>query len=185
MIEGGSDRMGDASAVKTAGVSRRPSIRPKPVTPPRSAAPLHQTGTWTLPPVRTPAPRTVVAKRPVLVLVEQDESTRDVASMLSPGVEGIAWWRQPRAVALVVASVLVAGFATTAIVWTASARRDAAEGTEAVGTTTLASASLASPVAPRAPPVLVAPSVGQPAILEVDVNRLPSAPSRVASGAPR
>jgi hypothetical protein len=125
----------------------------------------------------------VVAKRPVLALVEQDESTRDVTSVPTP-VEVLAWWRQPRAVALVVASVLAAAFATTAVVWTASARRDAAEATEAVGTTTLASASLSVPVAPSAPEATaVHPRADEPVIPVVDVNRLPSVPNQVASGA--
>jgi len=171
MMAGGNERV-----VKVAGTARRPSIRPKPVTPPRTATPLHHTGTWTLPPVRTPAPH--VAKRPVLTLVGPDESLDAVLSGGLPSLVTVAWWRQPRAVALVVASVLVAAFATTAVVWTASARRDAAEATEAVGTTTLASASLSLP-APPAAPASDAPVA--PAIPVVDVNSLPSVPGRVAT----
>lgn len=177
MISGGND-----GVVKVAGAARRPSIRPKPVTPPRAQSPLQQTGTWKLPPVRTPAPHAVVAKRPVLALVEQEEEVAIEPASLAL----VAWWRQPRTVALVAASVLAAAFATTAVVWTASARRDAAEAAEAieaVGTTTLASASLSlsSPPLP-APPATI---TTEPAIPVVDVNSLPPAPSRVASGATR
>ena len=63
-------------------VARRPAIRPRPVTPPRSAqatAPgttmtAQPTPTWRLPPVRIPSPRIRVseareAERPVLLLV--------------------------------------------------------------------------------------------------------------------
>ena len=174
MMAGGSDRVVKAAAV------RRPSIRPKPVTPPRAAAPARAAATWTLPPVRTPEVR--APKRPVLALVGPDESLDDVATDLPSfaSAPSPSPWLPPRSVALAVAAVLAAAFATTAIVWTAIARRDAAEVTEAVGTTTLASASL--PL--TASPALTA-EPDRPAIPVVDVNSLPSAPSLTASGAPR
>lgn len=176
MISGGNARVSNV-----AGVARRPAIRPKPVTPPRAS--LAPTPTWTLPPVRSPAPR--VAKRPVLLLVDQDDRDEVVTDVPSLAVAPSARaWRQPRTLALALASVLAAAFATTALVWTASARRDAAEATEAVGTTTLASASLALPAGPVAPPTANA-AAPSPAIPVVDVNSLPSAPGRVASGASR
>lgn len=200
MMSGGESDAATPRMVKVANVARErraPAIRPKAITPPRSATPtpLHHTGTWLLPPVRTPLPRAVAAKRPVLLLVDQDESVPDVASVASPSgsspspaaVVVAPWWTEPRSVALVVASVLVAALTTTAVVWTASARRDAAEAaTESVGTTTLASASLVLPAPPAsATPAAAPPREGDPAIPEVDVNRLPSAPNRVATGSAR
>ncbi len=178
MISGGSDRVNHV-----AGVARRPSIRPKPVTPPRAS--LAPTPTWTLPPVRPPEPR--VAKRPILMLVEQDDRDEVVADLPSLVVPPRARaWRQPRTLALAIASVLAAVFATTAGVWTASARRDAAEATQAVGTTTLASASLAMPAAPvAAASTNAAATPASPAVPVVDVNSLPSVPNRIASGASR
>ena len=179
MISGGSER-----EVKMAGVARRPSIRPRPVTPPRVS--LVTTPTWTLPPVRTPQPR--IAKRLVLELVDPDESTYpSVTQVPSLVVAPSPFWKQPRTLALAVAAVLAAALTTIAVVWTASARREVAEATEAVGTTTLASASLAMPVVPVASPpsakARVAPA--SPAIPVVDVNSLPSVPGRIASGASR
>lgn len=179
MISGGSERV-----VKVAGVTRRPSIRPKPVTPPRASLVPTPTPTWRLPPVRTPELR--VAKRPTLVLVEQDDTVDELVTpslVIAPSARS---WKQPRTLALAVAAVLAAAFTTTAVVWTASARRDAAEATEAVGTTTLASASLSMPVAPAAPPTANAGEApSSPAIPVVDVNSLPSVPGRIASGASR
>lgn len=179
MISGGRERV-----VKVAGVARRPSIRPKPVTPPRAS--LAPTPTWTLPPVRTPQPR--IGKRRVLELVDQDDSVdQSVPELPSLSVAPRPRWNLPRTLAFAVAAVLAASLTTAAVVWTASARRDAAEATEAVGTTTLVSASLAVPVVPVAPPpnanAGVAPS--SPAIPVVDVNELPSVPGRVATGASR
>ena len=142
MISGGRERV-----VKVAGVARRPSIRPKPVTPPRASLAL--TPTWTLPPVRTPEPR--IGKRLVLELVDQDDSMeQSVTEPASLAVAPQPFWKLPRTLAFAVAAVLAASFTTAAVVWTASARRDAAEATEAVGTTTLASASLAMPGVPQA-----------------------------------
>lgn len=185
MMSGGND-----GVVKVAAAARRPAIRPKPVTPPRTASPLHHTGTWTLPPVRTPAPHPVAVKRPVLALVEQVEQQAEEAALAPAPLEVIAWWRQPRTVGLVAASVLACTFTTTAVVWTASARREAAEAAEAieaVGTTTLASASLSlsAPPATTTTTTPTTPRATEPAIPEVDVNSLPPAPSRVASGATR
>ncbi len=178
MISGGND-----SVVKVAGAARRPSIRPKAVTPPRTASPDPlRTPTWTLPPVRTPAPR--IAKRPILELVDQDDSESELVAPPPSSLVLAPWWKQPRTIALVAASVLAAAFTTAAVVWTASARRDAAEAIEAVGTTTLASASLTLS-APPASPVLAPPAQVAPAIPVVDVNSLPSVPGRVASGSAR
>ena len=164
--------------VKVAGAPRRPSIRPKAVTPPRADAPLTLTPTWTLPSVRTPEPR--VAKRPHLVLLDQDETFDEIASEL-PALRPAAWWNQPRSVALAVASVLAAAFATSAVVWTAMARRDLDEASVAVSTTTISSASLSltSPLSVTAP--LSAPA----AIPVVDVNSLPSVPNRMATRSAR
>ena len=173
MMAGGKD-----GVVKVAGAARRPSIRPKPVTPPRADARL--TPTWTLPPVRTPAPR--VAKRPVLVLVDQDETFDDVACAVNV-LQTAPWWQQPRSIALVVASVLAAAFATTAVVWTAIARRDAETFDDrAVSTTTISSASLTIEK-PLAPPV--APRQHEVTVPVVDVNSLPAAPSRMATSSAR
>ena len=175
MMAGGKD-----GVVKVTGVARRPSIRPKPVTPPRAGAPSPRTRltpTWTLPPVRTPAPR--VASRPVLALVEHDETNDDVPSVL-PADRVATWWRQPRPVALVVASVLAAAFATTAIVWMAIARRDAAEASVAVSTTTISSASLA--IEPPVDSPELAPGQHDSALPVVDVNSLPAAPTQMATG---
>jgi hypothetical protein len=184
MISGGSERV-----VKVSGVTRRPSIRPKPVTPPRSSlAPTPTpTPTWRLPPVRAPEPR--VARRPTLVLVEEDESVEELVMPAPFALPSARSRMQPRTLGLAVAAVLAAAFTTAAVVWTASARRDAAEAKEVVSTTTLASASLSMPVAPAAPPrakAAAAPSSSpRPAIPVVDVNSLPSVPGRIASGASR
>ena len=179
MISGGRERV-----VKVAGVARRPSIRPKPVTPARAS--LAPTPTWTLPPARTPQPR--IGKRLVLVLVDQDDGVdQSVHELPSLAVAQRPRWKLARTLAFAVAAVLAASFTTAAVVWTASARRDAAETTEAVGTTTLASASLAIPGVPVAPPPNANASVApaSPPIPVVDVNELPSVPGRVASGASR
>jgi hypothetical protein len=184
MMAGGKD------GVKVASSARRPSIRPKAVTPPRAGASshvtlaAHDTPTRRLPPVRTPEPR--IAKRRVLVLVDQDDTIDEVASQLPALVMApheSAWWKQPRSVALVVVSVLAAAFTTTAVVWTALARRDAAEASVAVSTTTISSASLTL----EAPlvPTLAEPRRHDSAIPVVDVNSLPAAPSRMATSSAR
>jgi hypothetical protein len=174
---------GDDGVVRTAR-ARRPSIRPKSVTPPRAASPSH-TGTWTLPPVRTPAPR-AVRPRPVLMLIaDETEGAVEVPARAEEAPPDVSpsWLarRQPGAIALAVASVLAAAFVTTAVVWTAIERRDAAEAAlSSASTTTLSSAPAAISTSKPAPA-----SASVPSLPVVDVNSLPPAPNRVASGAAR
>jgi hypothetical protein len=82
MMVGGDD--GTDKAART--LARRPTIRARAVTPPRTATPT-PTPTWKLPPVRPPSPRgrateaVGAAARPVLLLVADASDQFEVARL--------------------------------------------------------------------------------------------------------
>jgi hypothetical protein len=117
MMAGGGD-----GVVTTNRTVRRPSIRPRAISAPRTApattaATPARTRTGSLPPVRLPARRVVAsAPRPVLALLDADESHDSLVVQAShvshaPHAGAIATtprWRQPRSLAAMAASVVIA-----------------------------------------------------------------------------
>jgi hypothetical protein len=184
MIAGGDDGTDKAARV----LARRPTIRPRPVTPPRTAtATTAMSSTpatpapraWRLPPVRLPSPRITAraqagaATRPVLLLVADASDQFEIALRHDAGAgEGRRMWRAPRIIALAAASVVVLAAAVVLVVW-ASARPSEQLATSAVSAraATIATAATALPAAKAAEPAA-------PEIPLVDVKSLPPAPRR-------
>lgn len=177
---------------------RRPTIRPKAITPPRGttteesavvpASGLSARGGWMLPPVRPPAVRRPIAPpRPVLQIVT-DEESGDVrvpqsaesmpVALPAPAAGAAAWLAPPRVHWLIAAGVAVLLLAIAFVLIAASGRADAsrvssattlsAERATAVSTSTIPS----TPADPGAVPVF-------------DVNSLPAAATQGASRASR
>lgn len=130
MIAGGGDGTEKAARV----LARRPTIRPRPVTPPR-AAPANATAsnparatapTWRLPPVRLPSPRIAEARaaaRPVLLLVADASDQFEIALRheSTQAETRRPLWGSPRTLAVVTAAAVVLAVAALAVGW-ASAR---------------------------------------------------------------
>jgi len=178
MIAGGDDGTEKAARV----LARRPTIRPRPVTPPRTAT----TPTWRLPPVRLPSPRITEARaaaRPVLLLVADASDQFEIALRheSSTAEASRPTWRSPRTIAVVAASVVVLAVAVVVVVW-ASARPSEQLHTKAVPAraaaiaTATARTTPTSAPAPQAAPAAKPAEAASPVIPLVDVKSLPPAP---------
>jgi ribonuclease E len=179
MMAGGNDGTDSTPRV----LVRRPTIRPRPVTPPRSAnaattatAPA-PTPTWKLPPVRLPSPRPLFAEaradvRPVLLLVADASDQFDIARRHArpSAVTSAPRHRFPRTVAMVAAGALVM-LAVAAALAVAGRPEAVAQATPA---------SPASPATPATPateplPAVTTAAPTSPLIPLVDVKSLPPA----------
>ena len=187
MMAGGNDGTDSTARV----LVRRPTIRPRPVTPPRSAevggrpdgaattsnAPPP---TWKLPPVRLPAPRprlteSPAEERPVLLLVADASDQFEIARRHDRSVDVTSAPRRPslRIVALVAAAALVVLAVAGALAITgrpaqATQATSPRQGTQPTQAPQAAQGAAASKPAP-------APSATSPVIPVVDVKSLPSA----------
>ena len=182
MIAGGDDGSEKAGRV----LARRPTIRPRPVTPPRSAtttpAPVAKGLTWKLPPVRLPSPRIAEARaaaRPVLLLVadasDQFEIARGHESSGAPssGLRGRSPWSIANVAIVVAVSAVVLVVAALAATW-ASSRPSEQLQTSAASPRATARATTAP--AMQSPPAAMPAPAASPDIPVVDVKSLPPAP---------
>lgn len=147
-------------------MGRRPTIRRRPISKPRvrSQQQLH-TAPLALPqPAPLPRPLPPPARRPTLVLVEEEELRAPLAAQLAPmRAPALTWF-----VASVVAVAIAAGIG---VAWLWSRPAEVAQVPAVVATTTLNAATVAAPpIAAKG----VAPVAA--AVPELDVNSLPAAP---------
>jgi hypothetical protein len=182
-IAGGDDGTEKAARV----LARRPTIRPRPVTPPRTAAATPAAPAaarvWTLPPVRLPSPRihtraqASTAMRPVLLLVADASDQFEIALRHDERAAAARRnWRGSRTIALATASLVVLAVAAGLVGW-ASARPS-----EQLQTSAVAARSASQTRATAMPTVLPAAKAAEPAlpvIPLVDVKSLPPAPRRM------
>jgi len=192
MADGGSSGTQRAARM----VARRPAIRPRAVTPPRSAEGARPASTTAhkLPPVRTPAPRRHVegaaaerreAERPVLLLVADASDQFDIA-LRHESASAIATAQRAteREARRLPRSVLVAAAIAASIVVVIVAAlvtsRVTAEPTFTPMPSTAVTTATAITTAPKTTAVPVAPAsdVASPSIPVVDVKSLPPARSR-------
>ena len=188
MMAGGDDGTDKGARV----LARRPTIRPRAVTPPRTAAvtsraaaPVTKAQTWTLPPVRLPSPRVRAtesatahaATRPVLLLVADASDQFEVARRHDDEGIGAARraWRAPRTMALAALTMLVLAAAGVVVVW-ASARPTEQLQTSALAVRATSTATSAAVSMPPSVPKATQPAA--PSIPVFDVKSLPPAPRR-------
>ena len=145
-------------------MGRRPTIRRRPISKPRVRSQQQQPTEPLALPQRAPLPRPLPppARRPTLVLVEEEELRAPLAAQLAP-------MRAPASTWLVASVVAVAIAAGVVVAWLWSRPAEVAPAVAA--TTTLNAATVAArPVAANgAAPVAAA-------VPELDVNSLPAAP---------
>jgi hypothetical protein len=181
-------------------MSRRPTIRRRPVSPPRAAGDTAVAAgaaarSWTLPPPRLPEPRLPAARaaeperrvmmaRPILALVADDEAAGSDARSPAPVV---GFWNRPQTLWAVVASFVLAA-AATFVVQRASASASLSE--TSASATAITHTTSAPIVVPATRPAEAheavsagasAPRAMEPSIPVVDVKSLPAvrrAPAR-------
>jgi hypothetical protein len=188
MMAGGDDGTDKAARV----LARRPTIRPRAVTPPRSATATPTptaTATKKLPPMRLPSPRVRAteaeraASRSVLLLVADASDQFEVARLhdhhddRANGADRPAW-RAPRTMALAASTVMVLAAAAVVVAW-ASGRpteqlQTSASSTRTAPTSTAVVIALPS----RVPAVATSDEPAAPSIPVFDVKSLPPAPRR-------
>ena len=154
-------------------MGRRPTIRRRPISRPRVRS-LHEPPTEPLAlPQRALLPRPLPppARRPTLVLVEEEERRAPLAAQLAPMRAPASTWL----VASVVAAVAIA--AGIGVAWLWSRPAEVVRVPAAVATTTLNAATVAArPVAANGSAPVAA------AVPELDVNSLPAAPPSSGRG---
>ncbi len=183
---------GDGTNKPVRTLARRPTIRPRAVTPPRSATSA-PTPTWRLPPVRLPSPRVPsppreaarADARPVLLLVADASDQLEVARLHdeAPGGAVRAARRAPRAMALaastvmVLAAVVVVVVAWVVVAW-ASGRPTEPLQTSAMSTRTAPTSIVITNALPARVPAAAAKADESAArsIPVFDVKSLPPAP---------
>ena len=157
MIAGGDDGMKAGMRVV-----RRPTIRPRPITPARAAS--------TLPPARLPTPR--APRRPVLLIVDEDESEALSLPATAQPAGRASFWSRRRIVAVTGALVVLVAVAAMVGAQLASLRAMPV----AVSTTETTGVAIVTRTTPAPTVRTPAARPEEPAVPVFDVNSLPAAP---------